>query len=62
MKIKLNRSQISNLNKIVNHFTEVNDFTIKVDNANGIGSGICVKFNLFEKNKTMIDITDYSKW
>ena len=58
----LNRDQIEKLNEIVNHFKEINHFTIEVDYSSGIGTGIHVKFDLFEKNDTNVDITDVKDW
>jgi hypothetical protein len=61
-KIVLNRKQISQLSEIVNHFKEIDNFTIKVDQSSGIGLGISVTFDLFKKEDTSIDITDLSTW
>jgi hypothetical protein len=61
-KIVLNRKQISQLSEIVNHFKEIDEFTIKVDQSSGIGLGISVTFDLFKKEDTSIDITDVSTW
>lgn len=58
----LNREQIGKLNEIINHFKEINHFTIEVDHSSGIGVGICVTFDLFEKHDTNIDITDVKEW
>ena len=62
MKLVLNRDQISKLNQIVEHFKEIQKFTIEVDNSSGIGPGIRVKFDLFENNDTTVDITDVKDW
>lgn len=60
--ITLNRKQIEKLTEIVAHFKEVNDFTIESDSSSGIGVGIQVRFSLFEKKDTKIDITDVKEW
>lgn len=60
--ITLNRKQINDLIKMVEHFKEVEHFTIEQDNSNGIGPVIHVKFDLFNKNTTSIDITDVESW
>jgi len=60
--IVLNREQIGKLTEIVTHFKEVNRFTVEVDHRSGIGTGILVRFDLFEKNDTVIDITDVKDW
>ena len=60
--VKLNRIQIYKLNSIVEHFNEIETFTIKVDTTSGIGAGLVVSFDLFEPNDTKIDITDTKAW
>lgn len=62
MKIMLNRKQVDDLTQIVNHFNEVEHFTLEQDNSNGIGPVIKVKFDLFDKKPTTIDITDVASW
>lgn len=54
--ITLNREQIIKLYEIVSHFKEINKFTIETDYSSGIG--VVVRFDLFQKNDTKIDITD----
>ena len=58
----LTRDQIEKLNEIVNHFKEINHFTIEVDHSSEIGVGIRVKFNLFEKNDNNVNTTDVKDW
>ena len=48
--ITLNRKQINDLIQMVEHFKEVDEFTIKCDHSNGIGPVISVTFNLFNKH------------
>lgn len=60
--ITLNREQIAKLNEIVNHFKEINKFTVQADTSSGIGVGIQVTFDLFEKEDTTVDITDVKDW
>ena len=45
MKITLNRKQIAKLNEVVDHFIEINKFTIETDNSD---AGVSVKFDLFD--------------
>ena len=45
MQILLSRSQIHKLNEVVDHFTEINKFTIETDNSD---AGVSVKFDLFD--------------
>jgi len=60
--LTLNRSQIEKLWQMVNHFEDVNHFRVSTDNSSGIGTGVVVSFDLFEKNDTKVDITDVSEW
>ena len=60
--IALNREQIEKLYEIVSHFKEINKFTIETDHSSGIGVGVVVRFDLFQKNDTQIDITDVKEW
>lgn len=59
--ITLNRKQLQDLCQMVDHFKEVEKFTIEQDNSSGIGPIIHVKFALFEK-PTTVDITDVGSW
>lgn len=61
-QITLNREQIAKLNEIVSHFKEINRFTIVEDHSSGIGTGIEVRFGLFDDNDTKVDITDIKEW
>ena len=47
MQILLSRAQINKLNEIVDHFTEINKFTIETEDRE-IGTGVSVKFDLFD--------------
>ena len=58
----LTRDQIEKLSKIVEHFKEVKQFSIIETHESGIGPTVKVKFDLFDKNDTKIDITDVSSW
>ena len=62
----LNRTQVEKLAKMVNHFKEVEWFTLDSNNSNGIGPAVTVKFNLFNDTDkdvdTTVDITDVSTW
>jgi len=60
--ITLNREQIIKLYEIVSHFKEINKFTVETDHSSGIGIGVVVRFELFQKNDTQIDITDVKEW
>lgn len=58
----LNRKQVNELTEIVNHFNEVEHFTLEQEDSNGIGPVIKVHFALFNNNKTTVDLTDVSSW
>ena len=60
--VTLNREQVKKLVEIVDHFKEVEYFDIKIDKSSGIGTGLCVTFDLFKPKDTKIDITDYNEW
>lgn len=60
--ITLNREQIQKLYEIMNLFKEVQHFNIRIDHSSGIGEGVTVLFDLFQKNDTSIDITDVKEW
>lgn len=61
-QFNLARSQIEKLAKICEHFKEVDNFTLEETNESGIGPSIRVRFNLFDKDDTNVDITDVSTW
>jgi hypothetical protein len=61
-EIRLNREQISKLAEIADHFKEIQHFTVATDHSSGIGVGVVVKFTLFDKNDSSIDITDVKEW
>jgi hypothetical protein len=61
-ELTLNRAQINKLSEIVNHFKEVKHFKIIMNHSSGIGPDVHVKFDLFEKADTTVDITDVSDW
>lgn len=60
--ITLTRKQIAQLAEISQHFKEIEQFDLISDHGNGIGPAIRVKFNLFNKDDTSVDITDVSNW
>jgi len=59
---ELTRSQIEKLAKICEHFKEVDRFILEETHESGIGPTVRVRFNLFDKNDTNVDITDVSTW
>ena len=61
-RFKLTRSEIEKLYQISQHFTGTNLFTIEQSSDNGIGVISTVKFDLFDNDDTIIDITDIKSW
>ncbi len=64
--ISLNRKQIGKLNTLMEHFKEVEWFTVEEDSSNGLGPAMQVRFNLFgDTDKDVdatVDITDVDTW
>ena len=58
----LTRVQIEKLAKIAEHFKEIDSFILEETHESGIGPTVRVRFNLFDKNDTNVDITDVSNW
>lgn len=58
MKIYLNREQLTTLNRIVEHFTEVNEFLIEAPTnpTPKIGQGLTVSFNLYNTITSTIEL------
>jgi hypothetical protein len=54
--------QIEKLAQIAAHFKEVEEFTIVRTHESGIGPTDRVRFTLFDKNDSNVDITDVSVW
>jgi hypothetical protein len=52
--IKLSRKQIEQMNEMISHFKDVNDFELHISNESGIGASMNFKFSL--------DLTDVEKW
>ena len=62
-QITLTRQQITKMNKIVDHFKDIKNFTIVEDHSSGIGPAISIKCNLLDVDTEMkADITDYNGW
>ena len=61
-QLVLTKSQIEKLVKIAEQFKEVNQFILEETHESGIGPTVRVRFNLFDKNDTNVDITDVSTW
>jgi Asp-tRNA(Asn)/Glu-tRNA(Gln) amidotransferase C subunit len=65
--LTLSRKQLEQLNKIVEHFNEVEHFTIENPDTSAIGSTMQVRFDLIETQNitlvdTVVDITDIRTW
>ena len=61
-KLILTRKQIQQLHQLAERFTDTENFTIEVESLSGIGPNISVRFDLFEKSDTKVDITDVENW
>jgi hypothetical protein len=61
-RVTLNRKQIGQLVEIYERFTDTENFTIESESTSGIGPNISIRFDLFEKSDTKVDITDVSTW
>ena len=59
---KLTRAEIETLYKITEQFKDINLFTIEQSEGGGIGVVSRVRFDLFNKNDTNIDVTDVKSW
>jgi Asp-tRNA(Asn)/Glu-tRNA(Gln) amidotransferase C subunit len=67
VSLTLSRKQLEQLNKIVEHFNEVEHFTIENPTTSAIGSTMQVRFDLIETQNitlvdTVVDITDVRTW
>jgi hypothetical protein len=61
--IVLTREQIEKLNELLQLHPEVQDFKLSwMHEQSGIGLGLLVKFQTFDPEDTVIDITDVSNW
>lgn len=61
-KITLTRKQIEQLSQIADRFSDSENFTVESESLSGIGPNISVRFDLFEKSDTKVDITDVENW
>ncbi len=57
----LTQTQIKTLAELANHFKEIPEFEIKIDNSSGIGPTYTVGFTLFGK-EVNVDNTDLNTW
>ena len=60
--ITLTRKQIGQLQEMTERFTDTENFTVESESLSGIGQNISIRFDLFEKSDTKVDITDVSEW
>ena len=60
--VMLNRKQIKQLVEIYDRFHDTEHFTIESESLSGIGQNVSIRFDLFEKSDTKVDITDVSEW
>ena len=63
--ITLSRKQVVQLAELAAKFPDTECFSLETDSSSGIGTQICVKFDIFKSPAdydTKVDITDYSTW
>ena len=63
--ITLSRKQVLQLAELAAKFPDTEWFAIETDSSSGIGTQICVKFDMFKNisgQDTTVNITDYSTW
>jgi len=63
--ITLSRKQVLQLADLAAKFPDTEWFVIETDSSSGIGTQICVKFDMFKNLSDLdatVNITDYSTW
>jgi hypothetical protein len=63
--IALSRKQVLQLAELAAKFPDTEWFSLEIDSSSGIGTQICVKFDMFKNisdHDTTVNITDYSTW
>ena len=62
----LTRKQVLQLAELAAKFPDAEWFSIETDSSSGIGTQICVKFDIFKSEAVSgdatVNITDYSTW
>ena len=63
--ITLSRKQVLQLAELAEKFPDTEWFSLETDSSSGIGTQICVKFDMLKSGvpgDTTVNITDYSTW
>jgi len=63
--ITLSRKQVLQLAELAAKFPDTEWFSLETDSSSGIGTQICVKFDMFKSDvpgDTTVNITDFSTW
>jgi hypothetical protein len=63
--ITLSRKQVLQLAELAAKFPDTAWFSLETDSSSGIGTQICVKFDMFKNMSdldTTVNITDFSTW
>ena len=63
--ITLSRKQVLQLAELAAKFPDTEWFSLETDSLSGIGTQICVKFDMFKNMSdldTTVNITDFSTW
>ena len=65
-EVTLSRKQVLQLAELAAKFPDTEWFSIETDSSSGIGTQICVKFDIFKSDvvsgDATVNITDYSTW
>ena len=64
--ITLSRKQVLQLAELAAKFPDTEWFSLETDSSSGIGTQVCVKFDIFKSEAVSgdatVNITDYSTW
>jgi len=63
--IHLTRKQIIQMSEMAEHFKDINDFELHINNESGIGPSMTLRFALNlggDNTEIKTDVTDVSKW
>ena len=65
-EVTLSRKQVLQLAELAVKFPDTEWFSIETDSSSGIGTQICVKFDIFKSGvvsgDATVNITDFSTW
>ena len=61
-RIVFSKKQIEQLAELAERFSDAENFVVESESLSGIGPNVTVRFDLFKKNDTYVDITDVENW